>query len=122
MLRWDSPSQLFFRTTTKPTVLGGIELDANEKILLFMQAANRDPRRWEYPDRFDITRRAIGHVAFGAGIHMCVGQMLARLETEMIFGALAKRVKRFAPAGEPVRKLNNTLHEFASLPVELVPA
>ena len=100
MLRWDSPSQLFFRTTTKPTVLGDIDIDADEKVLLFMQAANRDPRRWENPDRFDITRRATGHVAFGAGIHMCVGQMLARLETEMIFAALAKRVKEIRPAGE----------------------
>ena len=87
-----------------------------------MQAANRDPRRWPDPDRFDITRRATGHVAFGAGIHMCVGQMLARLETEMMFAALAKRVKEIRPAGEPVRKLHNTLHQFASLPVELVPA
>ncbi len=122
MLRWDSPSQLFFRTTTKPTVLGGVEIGAGEKILLFMQAANRDPRRWENPDRFDITRRATGHVAFGAGIHMCVGQMLARLETEMIFAALAKRVKEIRPAGKPVQKLHNTLHQYASLPVELVPA
>lgn len=122
MLRWDSPSQLFFRTTTKETALGGITLAADEKILLLMQAANRDPRRWNDPDRFDITRRATGHVAFGSGIHMCVGQMLARLETEMIFAALAKRVKEIRPAGEPVRKLHNTLRQFASLPVELVPA
>ena len=122
MLRWDSPSQVFFRTTTKATTLGGIELGADAKILLLMQAANRDPRRWSDPDRFDVTRRATGHVAFGAGIHMCVGQMLARLETEMIFAALIRRVKEIRPAGEPVRKLNNTLHEWASLPVELVPA
>ena len=122
MLRWDSPSQLFFRTTTKATELGGVSLKPDEKILLLMQGANRDPRRWDDPDRFDVTRRATGHVAFGSGIHMCVGQMLARLETEMIFAALAKRVKEIRPAGEPVRKLHNTLHQFASLPVELVPA
>lgn len=122
MLRWDSPSQLFFRTTTKPVELGGVAIGADEKILLLMQAANRDPRRWENPDRFDITRRATGHVAFGAGIHMCVGQMLARLEAEMIFAALAKRVKEIRPAGEPVRKLHNTLRQYASLPIELVPA
>lgn len=122
MLRWDSPSQLFFRTATRSTSLGGTEIAPDEKILLFMQAANRDPRRWPHPDRFDITRRPIGHVAFGAGIHMCVGQMLARLETEMIFAALTKRVAEIRPAGEPIRKLNNTLHEYASLPIELVPA
>ena len=122
MLRWDSPSQLFFRTTTKPVELGGVQIAADEKILLLMQSANRDPRRWENPDRFDIARRPTGHVAFGAGIHMCVGQMLARLEAEMIFAALAKRVKEIRPAGEPVRKLHNTLRQYASLPVELVPA
>lgn len=122
VLRWDSPSQVFFRTTTKAATLGGIDIDADEKILLLMQAANRDPRRWENADAFDITRRATGHVAFGAGIHMCVGQMLARLETEMIFAALAKRVKRIVPAGAPVRKLHNTLRAFASLPVELLAA
>lgn len=122
ILRWDSPSQVFFRTTTKETTLGNVTIAADQKILLLMQAANRDPRRWENADRFDVTRRATGHVAFGAGIHMCVGQMLARLEAEMIFGALAKRVKRFLPAGEPTRKLNNTLRQFAHLPVELVPA
>lgn len=122
MLRWDSPSQVFFRTTTQQATLGGVELEPEEKILLLMQAANRDPRRWDDPDRFDITRRPTGHVAFGSGIHMCVGQMLARLEAEMIFAALAARVKEIRPAGDPVRKLNNTLHEYASLPVELVPA
>lgn len=120
ILRWDSPSQVFFRTTTKPTRLGGVDIEADQKILLLMQAANRDPRRWDDPDRFDVRRRAIGHVAFGHGIHMCVGQMLARLETELIFAALLKRVKTIRPAGEPVRKLNNTLHEYASLPIELV--
>ena len=95
---------------------------ADAKILLFLSAANRDPRRWEQPETFDIARRAAGHVAFGAGIHMCVGQMLARLESEMIFGALAARVSHIEIAGEPQRKLNNTLRQFASLPIELTPA
>ena len=66
-----------------------------------------------------MTRRATGHTAFGAGIHMCVGQMLARLETEMILGALLKRFSGVALAGEPTRKLNNTLRQFAALPIRL---
>ena len=78
ILRWESPVQTFFRTTTKQVELGGMTLPADAKILLFLAGANRDPRRWEQPDRFDIGRRAAGHVAFGAGIHLCVGQMLAR--------------------------------------------
>jgi cytochrome P450 len=122
ILRWESPVQAFFRTTTRPVKLGGVTLPADAKILLFFAGANRDPRRWEEPDRFDINRRAAGHVAFGAGIHMCVGQMLARLESEMVLAALLTRVARIEIAGDPKRKLNNTLRQFSSLPIELTPA
>jgi 4-methoxybenzoate monooxygenase (O-demethylating) len=122
MLRWESPIQIFFRTTTKPVEIGGVPIPADAKILLFLASANRDPRKWDDPERFDISRRAQGHVAFGAGIHLCVGQMLARLEAEMIFAALAARVARIDLAGEPQRKISNTLRQFGSLPVELIPA
>jgi 4-methoxybenzoate monooxygenase (O-demethylating) len=122
VLRWESPIQTFFRTTTKPVDLGGIEIPPDAKILLFLASANRDPRKWDDPDRFDVTRRAAGHVAFGAGIHLCVGQMLARLEAEMIIAALAKRVERIDIVGEPRRKLSNSLRQFASLPIDLKPA
>jgi cytochrome P450 len=122
MLRWESPIQVFFRTTTKPVEIGGVPIPADAKILLFLASANRDPRKWDDPERFDISRRAQGHVAFGAGIHLCVGQMLARLEAEMIFAALAARVARIELAGESQRRISNTLRQFGSLPVELVPA
>jgi cytochrome P450 len=122
ILRWESPVQAFFRTTTKLVKLDGVTLPADAKVLLFFAGANRDPRRWEEPYRFDIRRRAAGHVAFGAGIHMCVGQMLARLESEMVLAALLSRVARIEIAGEPKRKLNNTLRQFSSLPIELTPA
>ena len=122
VLRWESPIQTFFRTTTKAVDVGGVKLPADAKILLFLGSANRDPRKWDDPERFDVTRRAAGHVAFGAGIHLCVGQMLARLETEMIFAALAARVERIVIVGEPCRKLSNSLRQFASLPIELKPA
>jgi len=121
ILRWESPIQTFFRTTTRPVELGGVAIPADAKVLLFLASANRDPRKWDAPERFDISRRAVGHVAFGAGIHLCVGQMLARLEAEMILTALASRVARIDIAGEPRRKLNNSLRQFASLPVELTP-
>jgi 4-methoxybenzoate monooxygenase (O-demethylating) len=122
ILRWEAPVQTFFRTTTTAVELGGVALPADAKILLFLAAANRDPRRWDDPERFDVRRRASGHVAFGAGIHMCVGQMLARLESELVLAALLARVARIEIAGEPKRKLNNTLRQFASLPIELTPA
>ena len=119
VLRWESPVQTFFRTTTKASDLGGAPIIAGQKVLLFLASANRDPRRWDNPDRFDVTRKATGHVAFGAGIHGCVGQALARLEAECVLGALAKRVKRIELVGEPVRKYNNSLRSFGSLPVRV---
>jgi 4-methoxybenzoate monooxygenase (O-demethylating) len=122
VLRFESPIQTFFRTTTKPAEIGGVAIPADAKILLFLASANRDPRKWDEPERFEIRRRAAGHVAFGAGIHLCVGQMLARLEAEMILAALAARVARIDIVGEPVRKLSNTLRQFGNLPVELIPA
>jgi cytochrome P450 len=94
----------------------------NEKVLLFLAAANRDPRRWEDPDRFDIRRKTTGHVGFGAGIHGCVGQMVARLEAELVLTALARKVEAIELAGEPQQRLNNTLLGLSSLPVTVRPA
>jgi cytochrome P450 len=121
ILRFESPVQTFFRTAARDAVVAGVTIPADAKVLLFLGGANRDPRKWPDAERFDIRRRPIGHVAFGTGIHVCVGQFVARLEAEVIFEALAKRVARIEPAGPPRRKLNNTLRALASLPVELVP-
>jgi hypothetical protein len=120
-LRWASPVQTFFRTTTRPVTVGGTALGAGEKVLLFLAAANRDPRRWDRPDRFDIRRRAVGHVGFGYGIHACVGAALSRVEGEELLAALARGAAAIEPAGEPARRLNNTLSGFASLPLALTP-
>jgi cytochrome P450 len=111
--------QTFFRTTSCETELGGVRLPAGAKILLFLGAANRDPRRWEAADRFDITRKASGHVAFGYGIHSCVGQMVARLEGEIVLAALARRIERIELTKEPLRRMNNTLRGLASLPLQV---
>ena len=121
VLRFEAPVQTFFRTTTKPVEVGGVQLGEGEKVLLFLAAANRDPRRWERPDTFDVGRRAAGHMTFGTGIHGCVGQAVARLETEAILGALAKRVRSFELTAEPKRRLNNTLRGFDTLPLRVVP-
>jgi hypothetical protein len=122
VLRWESPIQTFFRTTTRAVDIGGFEIPQDAKVLLFLASANRDPRRWDDPERFDVNRRAAGHVAFGAGIHLCVGQMLARLEAEMIVTALAARIERIDIVGQPRRKLSNSLRQFGSLPVQLIAA
>ena len=92
------------------------------KVLLFLAAANRDPRKWDNPDAFDIARSASGHVGFGFGIHQCLGQMVARMEAEAVLAALVERVGEIRLAGEPRYRLNNTLRALASVPVQLVPA
>jgi cytochrome P450 len=121
VLRFEAPVQTFFRTTTKPVEVGGVQLGAGEKVLLFLAAANRDPRRWERPDTFDVSRRAAGHMTFGTGLHGCVGQAVARLETEAVLGALLRHVASLELTGAPRRRLNNTLRGFDSLPLRIVP-
>jgi cytochrome P450 len=121
VLRFEAPVQTFFRTTTRAVDVAGVHLGDGEKVLLFLAAANRDPRRWDKPDTFDVSRRAAGHMTFGTGIHGCVGQAVARLETEAILTALAKRVVSLELTSEPKRRLNNTLRGFDKLPLRIVP-
>ncbi len=72
-------------------------------------AANRDPEAWDRPDAFDLTRQTMGQLALGAGVHMCIGQMIARLEGEAVLKAMIARVKTLELTGEPTRALNNNL-------------
>lgn len=121
-LRWESTAQTFFRTAGKDTEIAGIPVPENTKVLCFLAAANRDPRKWPEPDRYDIERRPSGHAAFGSGIHGCVGQAIARLEGEVVLTALARRVKRIEVTGPHTRRLNNTLRALDTLPLRLVAA
>lgn len=118
-VRYESPVQTFFRTTTREVELGGESLPEGAKVLMFLGAANRDPRKWDNPDAYDIGRRTVGHVGFGSGIHACVGMALARLEGECVLTALAERVERIEIIGTPRRRYNNTLRGLSSLPIRL---
>ncbi|CAN5324611.1 cytochrome P450 [soil metagenome] len=121
-VRFESPVQTFFRTTTREVTLGGRVIGEGEKVLMFLGAANRDPRRWADPDRYDITRKTSGHVGFGSGIHMCVGQLVARLEGEVLLAALARKVATIEVTGAIKRQFNNTLRGLDSLPITLTAA
>jgi cytochrome P450 len=121
-VRWESPVQTFFRTATTDVRVGDVVIPDGHKILMFLAAANRDPRRWGDPDRFDLTRDPSGHVGFGFGLHQCVGQHVARLEAESLLTALARRVERIELTGPTKRHHNNTLRAWESIPVRLVPA
>lgn len=120
-LRWDSTAQTFFRTADKPAVIEGHAIPKGSKVLLFLASANRDPNRWNDAERFDIQRQASGHVGFGFGIHQCLGQMVARLEAEVLLEAMLPRIAEIRPSGPAVRRLNNTLHALSNLPVSVTP-
>lgn len=120
-IRYVSPVQTFFRTVSADTELSGVALPEGTKILMMLGSANRDPRRWDRPDEYDMRRDTVGHAAFGFGIHMCVGQNLARLEGELVLAALARRVKAIERVGPPKLRYNNTLRGFESLPLRLIP-
>ncbi len=118
-VRYETPVQTFFRTTTRDTEIGGVPIAEGEKVLMFLGAANRDPRRFDNPDAYDITRKNAGHVGFGSGVHECVGQVFARMEGEAMLTALARGVTAMEICGPVKRRYNNTLRGLASLPIRL---
>lgn len=118
-LRYETPVQTFFRTVNGGTILGGVSMQDGDKVLMLLHAANRDPRKWEDPDSYDIRRRMAGHVAYGTGIHVCVGMLLARMEGEALLAAMARRIATLEMAGQPVRRHNNTLRSLSSLPLRV---
>jgi cytochrome P450 len=120
-LRLTPPAPMIGRTTTGPTELGGVSLGAREKVFLLVGAANRDPRRWDDPDQFDITRNTAGQLAFGLGPHFCVGHAVARLEAEVVLAALIERVERIEISGEQEPELNNWLYGLRHLPLTVTP-
>ena len=99
--------------------MGGVEIGEGEKVLLLLAAANRDPRKSADPTRYDLTRRTIGHVGYGFGIHVCVGQVVARMEGEAVLAAIARQASSIELVGKPVRRYNNTLRTFASMPMRV---
>lgn len=121
-VRWESPVQTFFRTATVDVRVGDHVVPEGKKILMFLASANRDPRRWDDPDAFDLSRDPSGHVGFGMGIHQCAGQHVARLESEALITALARRVRRIELAGPTKRHHNNTLRAWERIPVRVEPA
>lgn len=91
-------------------------IPAGSRVLLLYGSANRDERKWDDPERFDVSRDNRDHLGFGFGAHICVGMHLARLEITALMKAFAKRVSRFE-LGEPERAMSNILRGFDRLPV-----
>ena len=98
-LRFDPPLHFFDRYALEAVEVAGIRLRKGEKIGLLLAAANRDPSRWPEPDRFDPARPLLANVAFGAGIHFCIGAPLARLEMQVALPILFPRLPQLRLAG-----------------------
>lgn len=120
--RMETPFQVTFRVTLEPTELNGVALQGDRKVGVYLGSANRDPRRWTEPDRYDAARNTQGHLAFGGGDHNCIGQMMARLEAECLIAALARRVQAIEPAGEAAWRPVNQMRTLDTLPLRFVPA
>ena len=121
-LRFDSPIRMFFRTTTAPTVLGGVVIPAEARVGVLFAAANRDPAKFAAPDRFDIGRKPNAHLAFGASVHLCLGAPLARLEASLLLQELVRRVRFIERHAAGERTANALTRGFAKLPLGLVEA
>ena len=119
VLRYESPVHTFCRTSTEAVAFDGVTMPADTKLLCVMGAANRDAARWPDAERFDIRRAAHAYVAFGSGIHVCVGQHVARQEITALLSALVARVARIELAGEAVWRVGNAVHTLKYLPLRL---
>ena len=102
LLRWDAPLQLFERWVLEPGVaIAGQAMAVGDEVAMLFGAAQRDPRRFADPDRFDVGRDDVAHIGFGGGIHFCVGAPLARLELDVALAGLVNRLPGIQLATEP---------------------
>lgn len=125
VLRLTTPTANMWRVTNRDVELGGVTIPKDSMCLLRYAGANRDPKIFSEPDRFNIRRENVGdHIAFGAGIHFCVGAALARKELNIGFHTLLSRFENFRMqpgAPEPEHQPNILLWGFHSLPIQLSP-
>jgi cytochrome P450 len=118
-LRWDSPSRMAGRITTREVEIEGFSVPAGQRVGLMFAAANRDPRAWPDPDRYQIARDLRKQVGWGYGIHACVGRVLAQLEAHILLNEVARRIDRFEMAGEPEPWMTTIGHGPAKLPLRI---
>jgi cytochrome P450 len=119
VLRYDSPIQLIYRTTTREVEIDGTTIPADSKVALLWASANRDAAEFPEPDRFDVTRTPNRHLSFGSGIHYCLGAALARLEVRTTTATILRRMPymRLAPNGETARMDNPLLRGLTRFPM-----
>jgi cytochrome P450 len=121
LLRYDSPAQVAIpASTAEPVEVAGQRIPAGENIIVVLLAANRDPARFPDPGVLDLTREDAGHLAFGHGIHHCLGAPLARLETRIALSVLLRRcgdLTLAVPPGSLERRPSFIINGLVALPV-----
>jgi len=120
LLRYEAPSPVNGRWTLRPFRAHGVEIPAGSKVLLLNGSANRDPREFHDPDRFDVRREIKRHISFGYGAHFCLGAALARMEARIaLAGTLARFPRWEVDPSELVPVTTSTVRGFSSVPVHL---
>ena len=118
LIRWDGPSQFFHRWVLEPDItVAGHTFDVGDRVGMLFGSAERDPRRFDDPDRFDVGRADSGHIGFGAGMHFCVGAALARQELAVSLEGLVNRFPNLELAEEPVYHPTFVIRGLAALRV-----
>lgn len=117
MIRWVTPVKAFMRTAAEDTTVRGVPIAAGESLLLSYVSANRDEEVFENPFRFDVEREPNKHVAFGFGVHFCLGAGLARMEIAAFFAELLPRLRSIALTGEPQLSATTFVGGLKHLPV-----
>ena len=117
LLRYDSPAQMISRAVTDDIVLGDTKLSAGDSVVAVLGAANRDGDVFTEPERLDLTRHPNPHLAFGQGIHFCLGAALSRREAVIALPALVERFPSLSLAGDPVWRPTSVLRGLESLVV-----
>ncbi len=121
-LRWDSPSRMAGRIATRDVSIGDYTVAAGQRVGLMFGTANRDPRAWNDPQKYDLSRDLKKQVGWGYGVHACVGRVLAQLEAQVLLSELVRRVERIELAGEPEPWMTTIGHGPARLPIRVIAA
>lgn len=116
VLRFEAPVQNLKRTVLTETELLGEALSAGTTVLMLTGSANRDERRFPNPDEFDISREPQRNLAFGEGIHHCIGAPLARLEGQVVLETVLAEMPRYRLVGTPTRLPNNIVRGYIGMP------
>jgi 4-nitrotryptophan synthase len=120
VIRYNASNQFTWRLAARPVQIDSVRIEEGQLVVPFLGAANRDPRIFDVPNRFDLGRRnSAQHLSFGSGAHSCLGRQIASLEVSWFFTAFLQRFPKVRLTGKPVWNSNLEFRSLKSLPVSL---